>query len=598
MTGPDNAIPQSAARGAGCKDALRRLLHQPGALLILTAGIFTARWIWVAGIGDFGWTYEAAWRIAHGEIQYRDFISSLPPLANYTLAALLALFGDSLWLFQIHLYLWWYLSLEVGFLIGCRLIENRALLCAAMVFTVVFSNPANSLGHAYNYAATFFGGVQILALLSLLRRECARNWFVLGLIGGIGMFAKQNVGLAVVAAVGVVILLHMFLPARNRPVLWGLLLWPAGLAAGFLPLAAWFSWKAGWNEFALQFFKDAADGKGGIYTILGRALPRIILHPDTPHHRLIEAGASVMLGLALIGVWRRWQSQSGNPSRGKGSQMSIAALALGFFLFSTVALALVSLLHIPAVTGFQEVLRVAHVPTGSSWVIFAFYMASVLALAAAAFARRRTPEQAAPCFVALAILLGTATSSLIYYVFAAPVIIPVLISALRNAAHGRTAALCLFCATGFAMVSFLSPMYSPTFLPLKALPAATPFSGLRSTARIADSVEALYRDVSPAIRGHRTLWLCSGGPHSAFGGLPVRNVASFYQDTYSSRQELPLVREWELHPPEFVVYGKFSPTLGARLFTQQGIDQWLRNGYELVWKDSATGTSLWWRTKH
>ncbi len=404
-----------AQRPGGLLAVLGKLLDRPAALMVLTAGILTARWIWVGGIGDFGWTYEAGWRIAHGETQYRDFISTLPPLANYTLAALLALFGDSLWWSQIHLYLWWYLSLWAGFLVGRLLVKDSALLGASMALAVVFSCPAMTLGHAYNYAATVFGSFQLLVWMSQWRRERAWKWFLLGMIGGVGMYAKQNVGLAAIASTGLLLLAARIAPMSSRPGGRAWLLWLAGIGAGFIPIAAGFSWQAGTREFSLQFFADAAEGKGGVLTILGRALPRIILQPGAPHRRLFEAGISVVLALMLATGWRKWNSQRKTPVATGSVGGFTAEASLGTFLAGVLILSLVSLVPIRAFSRFQQSLSAAYLPPVSEVAIFVLYLAAVLALLVAVFQHRRSLENATPLVMTLCILLGTATSSLVYY---------------------------------------------------------------------------------------------------------------------------------------------------------------------------------------
>src|ERR1041385_4295740 len=87
---------------------------RPLKILLLVAAIFTARWIWIAGIGDYGWTYELGMRVWQGEVPFRDYISTHPQLTSYTIVPFLAVLKGNLWAFAIHLYLWWFAALLIG----------------------------------------------------------------------------------------------------------------------------------------------------------------------------------------------------------------------------------------------------------------------------------------------------------------------------------------------------------------------------------------------------------------------------------------------------------------------------------------------------
>src|SRR5262245_46490036 len=79
----------------------------PWIVLAASFAIFAGRWIWIAGMADYGWNYELGMRILAGEVPYRDYISALPQLTSYTIVPLLALLDGNLWAHNIHLYLWW-----------------------------------------------------------------------------------------------------------------------------------------------------------------------------------------------------------------------------------------------------------------------------------------------------------------------------------------------------------------------------------------------------------------------------------------------------------------------------------------------------------
>jgi hypothetical protein len=78
------------------RQARTRLLDAAFAVSLLACGLaFRATFI-RQGFNptDEGWLLSSGWRIVAGQVLYRDFDITLPPLSPYKVAALLALFGD------------------------------------------------------------------------------------------------------------------------------------------------------------------------------------------------------------------------------------------------------------------------------------------------------------------------------------------------------------------------------------------------------------------------------------------------------------------------------------------------------------------------
>jgi len=136
--------------------------RRPLLVLILIVVILSARWIWIAGIGDYGWTYELGMRTLLGEIPYRDYICTLPPLTSYTIVPFIVLLKGNLWSFSLHLYLWWFAALFVGLLVARALGLRPVAQAAAVLLAACLSLPSTHLGHAYSYAGTFFFGLTLL----------------------------------------------------------------------------------------------------------------------------------------------------------------------------------------------------------------------------------------------------------------------------------------------------------------------------------------------------------------------------------------------------------------------------------------------------
>ncbi|MCX8090762.1 MAG: glycosyltransferase family 39 protein [Verrucomicrobiae bacterium] len=568
-------------------------------MLWILAGLITARWVWVAGIGDYGWTYEVARRIVLGEVQHRDFICCLPVLTHYTLAALLGVLGDSLWCWAIHLYCWWLAALLVGWQLLRRLTVDTNLRQAGVILMAIFSNPAGTLGHAHNYASTTFAGLGALFILRALADGRDREWFLSGLSIGLATLAKQNVGcMAAVAACGVV-LWQGFQEGNTKKSLGRLGRLTLGIATAFVPAATFFGAHAGYSEFLRQYFLDAGTAKGGIALVLGRALPRIILMPETPHRRIVEGliSAPLLLG-AGAWLWLRLRDAASRRDfvTGEITPQPLSRLAVGGFLVSMTMLSVVSLWPWDSVRAPLPFDVSRFVPTGAEVFIQLAYLLSVTAFVVAGFRFRNCLNWFAVSVLGGVILFSAATSSILYYPFCAPVVLPMLLGLLhQSGGFPNLARQTLLVGVLFLVVFFFRPVFAPTFAALKPLPSGSPFAGLYAPAGTAELVADRWGSLTPWIRGRRTLWLCSGGPHSAYGGLPVKNVPLFYKDTYHSRHEPSLRRAWEAQPPEFVVVGPFLPAAGARLLTAEGIREWLGDRFELVWRARGEELTLWRR---
>jgi len=265
-------------------DKTDRLVHdtRPLKFLLLIAGILTARWIWIAGVGDYGWTYELGMRVWRGEVPFRDYISTLPQMTSYTIVPFLVATKGDLWAFAVHLYLWWFAALLVGWRVAGAFGLRPAAQTAAMFLATCLSFPALHLGHAYSYAGTFFFGLTLLKLMKYRERPETKHLLVAGACAGLGLFAKQNLG-AVSLLLGLTVLVFDGMVKNQTGALVGrTLLFFAGAAAAFLPIFGFFASKAGASEVFQQMFSDAGKGKGGLFGMIYHLLPFFFFTPETP----------------------------------------------------------------------------------------------------------------------------------------------------------------------------------------------------------------------------------------------------------------------------------------------------------------------------
>src|SRR5690349_7178219 len=214
-------------------------------LIVLSAAL-AARWVWVAGIGDYGWTYELGMRTLLGEIPYRDYICALPPLTSYTIVPFIVILKGNLWSFSLHLYVWWFAALWVGLLVARALGLRPAAQAAATLLAACLSLPATHLGHAYSYAGTCFFGLTLLELLKARKQiAVSRHLLLAGAFAGLGIFAKQNIGLVAGLRGLSVIVYDCLMHNRPRSLFPKLFLFGAGVVATFAPIFLFFASQAG-----------------------------------------------------------------------------------------------------------------------------------------------------------------------------------------------------------------------------------------------------------------------------------------------------------------------------------------------------------------
>jgi hypothetical protein len=285
-------------------------------LVLLLAG----RWIWVAGLGDYGWTYEFARRLALGQVFYRDFPSLYGPLSHYTLAGLMVLLGKHLILFNVHLWFSWALELGVGLAVLDELGAPRSTQTMGVSLAAVMSCPIFTPGHAFNYQSPFLAGITILCIFKA-RSGRGKRWAVLaGAATALCIYDKQNVGLVLA------LLAPLFFELPEAAV------YTASALAVFGAIFAYFAAQAGAWEVTRELFFDGAAAKGGLLMLLGRAVPRIIFQPEIPWRRWWEVAATIVAYAALfplaLGAARRLKGNTEGyaEERDGAGELGVAAL--------------------------------------------------------------------------------------------------------------------------------------------------------------------------------------------------------------------------------------------------------------------------------
>jgi hypothetical protein len=583
----------------------------PWVVLLLVFGVFAARWVWdAAGIWDYAWTYDPAWRILHGQIPYRDFVYVEPPLAPYLLAALMKVFGQSLWTYLASLYLSWLGSLAVGIAILGVLGASREIKVLSVIVAGTLSAPFSTSGREHSYQGPMCAGLVILFLLRYRRSANAWDVFWAGVFTGITVVARQNIGVPFGLAVTLLLLLPRPLGLGMQDArLLNVLRFLAGGTAGLLPIMGYFFSNAGFQEVIREMFLDAAAGKGGIYNVVLRGFPRLIIDPGIPHRRSIELLMAIAVLLfvgcvtyAAIGRTNRSSNQNGVADTHRNSSKEAntrTTLYFGCFFVVALAAMVVTLFDLPQVRTLLVALHLRFF-MGFNWsevAIQAVYLAASGATLAALFGimRKRVPgELALPCILLLVLAYANATSHLSLFGFAAPVVIPILLFVMHAAGLQNLVRRGVATAIVYLIIACLFPTWAHVFCPLYPLPGDSPFSGLYADSDYGRSVTELWRNVTPQIRGQRTLWFQIGGPLPAYEGIPVvPSVAIYYPENFNTRLEERLWKAWHLNPPAYVILSRFIPTTNAVLFRKDSIESWLSSEYTEVWQGQETHVTLW-----
>ena len=577
-------------------------------ILLLIFGMFTARWIWVAGGEDYGWTYEPAWRILHGQLPYRDFAFSAPPLAPLILAGLMKLFGESVFIFAVNLYLSWLGALVVGVAILNLLNADRHIKVLSVVVAGTLSPPFTQVGHAHSYQAPMFAGLIIYFFLKYQKSRRAGNLFWAGIFAGIAIVAKQNIGLLFGSAAT----LALFIPSP-----WGLGIqgkrfpniarFMAGGALGLFSFLAPFFYNCGALEVVKEMFADAGSGKGGPAVILLRGFPRLTairgftMGRGLPPHAWAELLITVAVFTGICWLINRARgdaklnsvtAQDGHASREDTGNSTVYYVC---FFASAFAASVATLFYIPRIYIPLEVLRLQLADYNLFPIRAAYLIAfsSGIACLIAVFRRRAPRELGMLCLLLLALMYANAASGSSYFGFVAPIAVPMLLYVLAAGGLPNLFRPCLLLATLFLMTAFFFPAYGEAFGPLLPLPRNSPFAGLYGYPRFYRLVTGLWLDVTPRIKGQPTLWLYPGGPLSAFGGLPVPNVVYLHTESYNSRSEKRFWDDWHRDPPAYVILGQFARARNAVLFQEASLQSWLSSDYELVWRRQDLEMTLW-----
>ncbi len=304
----------AAARNASRNFFLGELL---GILFLLggAGGLLAASWRkWNDPIIDFGRELYTPWRLAEGEILYRDVQSVYGPLSQCLNAILFKIFGPGIMVLVGANALVFLAILGVAYLLFRRAWGWAGAWSACAVFVAVFAFSRFLPVANFNYVAPYahevtHGMLAVLGLtLAALRWiECPtpQQSMVVGLLFGITLLIKPEFILGGGATLGAALALGF---VRRRSFSLAMLAWIAGGAIiPTLLLLGYFRRAMPWAEAA----QSATNAWWGTLTnsISGMPYQQGMMGLDQPFFHLKEHLLATLLGLAVIGgifFWMRF----------------------------------------------------------------------------------------------------------------------------------------------------------------------------------------------------------------------------------------------------------------------------------------------------
>lgn len=125
---------------------------------------------------------------------------------------------------------------------------------------------------------------------------------------------------------------------------------------------------------------------------------------------------------------------------------------------------------------------------------------------------------------------------------------------------------------------------APRFVRLNLIEDYDFFRGMKVTGEHEQYLKFNWLEIRPLIREKKTLWLVTGGPSSAFGGIPVPSIPTLDRDQYSARVEKRMFEMWSKNPPERIVFGRILPAKNSSGFLINSLESWVPENYRSIYQ--------------
>jgi hypothetical protein len=576
------------------------------------------RWIFVVGYGDFGTDYDYVSRLFQGQWQGLDFFAVFPPLSGYSLLLFSELFSQKYLTINIHLWFWWGLNFITAAMIMHAYNGAKELTALVAVTVALLTIPTNMHGASFAYIASTLCGLSVFCMLTYLRTGYVAIAILAGLLGGIAIVSKPNVGLAIVGAItftcfGAGIIQRLF---RKRYFSCFLLFLIGALCGAFVAIAIP-GWYGGYWELAREVFLGGSEIKGGGVWLLLRAIPRISLTIEPPMRWVAEFSLSASLFVLISVIFVRL-SRISNKAENTESPKSLnfAEMYLWMLFIAVLVLSLWSLWpkEFPwrLVTIFND-WGFTSLPFFLWQLLYQMVFVSLMVAIVTGCARKefllgiRTPFWAS--IGCLVWTLGICASGRHNIVFAANLFVPVIVHKYAIGREKEFYKLVLGLLFVWTFAWHVAPNWKSTFSQLTPLPDDSKFAGMYWPEGGAQTPGAypvwnssktiieLAKNISPRVENKSVLWLIPG-PGAAFGGNIYRyGIHGLSSNNVPLRGEKIFGDGVRSDPPDFIVSSNLDEWEDHKwsFMRPDIIEPWLHENYNLVWRlnNNSAPIYLW-----
>lgn len=241
-----------------------------GIALIIIFTLFSLTYFRSVMMPQNGWWHYFAWRILEGDVLYKDIYLFIPPYFALLTSLLYKIFNNN----------FFYCTIFIGYPVklACILIMYDAI---TKITKPLYAALSVLLGACFS--ATYFMDVwydynPILMLPSLLSAQCIMNFyekkklyyiFISGVLTGILIFSKQNIGLAF-AITEILIILLSYYKEKSFSVIKTISTLFLGMIMGVMPGILYLLYYDIWNVFwnCMNIATAAKGGTAGLFSHL------------------------------------------------------------------------------------------------------------------------------------------------------------------------------------------------------------------------------------------------------------------------------------------------------------------------------------------
>ncbi len=558
---------------------------------VIVVLLCVARWGLIANGFDYGWDFETGYRVYRGGIYGKDFYTAVGPLSYELIGFIFKVLSPSFIYLNFCYYACWTLSVLGCYLLVQKISTRPENTACAFIVTAPLSIPHMFPLHLYNFLSYTIAIWVFVFCFKFLETRKIKVLFLAGLLSGIAIFTKQNIGIGAIGLAILILIINSILDLSQsvKETIRDVLVLLLGLLTSSLIIVYFYSENIGVTEFIKLVFIDSAKAKGNALNMLKVALPRLtfgvaVLDPASWRLQHIKELSACIFVILINVFWFRGLLFTKKNSRAlinfEVSNYDLALFVGFFILFMALTFIFPTYLFQLKTKIFwfrwyhPQIEVVTPILFWICGVFFAFW-----------FLTLGKVKNISKEFFKYRVLLSVLAFGLHVWICAASfkyvllntslLLSIVLIGGLNLKLGSRGQVYLLYIAL---LLGGYIGYPTNAFGPLQKLQGNSMHWMLGSK-----NVQLGWDEYQIGLRnyvdGKKTLFLIHGGPHSLSGAIPVRNISNIYFDQYNPRIEESLVKGWMVNPPEMIVRGFFVPAEGSQWLVSERFESWIKNNY-------------------